>query len=413
MRKICRHRSSHGSARLAALCGMVFVAGCGGSDSGNVPTSTTVNSSTLGASQRSQASYRGKSVHHDQAACNMLYSFQGTDGAHPGAGLTAIKDTLYGTTEQGGTYYYGGTVFSYKSGTETVLHDFTGAPDGASPYAGLLDVGKTLYGTTLNGGTYNDGTVFSITADGGKYRVLHSFAGALDGANPTYAGLINVGGTLYGTTSSGGTGRYSAGTVYSITKSGVEKVIYNFQNTPDGGNPEAGLIYYKGAFYGTTYNGGTAGMGTVFKLTPDGTETVLHSFTGQPDGENTIGSLLEYKGNFYGTNQNGGADGYGSVFKVSPSGEESVLHSFPVNGYSPRAGLIEVKGTFYGTSYGYNQPGPIFSVTPEGVENVVCTFMGSGKTYSLAPLLYFDGALYGSTFNEGSEDYGGIFNVAL
>jgi uncharacterized repeat protein (TIGR03803 family) len=355
-------------------------------------------------------------VHHDQAACNLLYSFQGLE-KNPLAGLTAIKDTLYGTTT--GRYVSYGTVFSYnsKSGKETVLHSFAGTPsDGEDPKAGLLAVGKKLYGTTDSGGTYNDGTVFSITAGGEKYHVLYNF-GAYngDGESPD-AELINVGGTLYGTTVGGGV--EGNGTVYSITKSGVEKVLYAFQGIPDGDGPLAGLVYYKGAFYGTTHGGGTSGDGTVFKLTPDGTETVLYSFTGQPDGEFPQGTLIEYKGNFYGTTPQGGANGTGSVFKVSPSGEESVLFSFPeISGglhYGPQAGLIEVKGTFYGTAQGFNQPGPIFSVTPEGVENVVCTpYMGSDEASSYAPLLYFDGALYGTTYDGGSDDYGGIFNVAL
>jgi hypothetical protein len=53
-------------------------------------------------------------------------------------------------------------VFSFKSGTENVLHSFAGNPDGATPYAGLTNVNGVLYGTTYAGGT-GSGTVFSIT----------------------------------------------------------------------------------------------------------------------------------------------------------------------------------------------------------------------------------------------------------
>ena len=47
-----------------------------------------------------------------------------------------------------------GTVFSLsKSGVEKVMHSFSGAPDGALPYAGLINVKGTLYGTTWAGGS--------------------------------------------------------------------------------------------------------------------------------------------------------------------------------------------------------------------------------------------------------------------
>ena len=45
---------------------------------------------------------------------------------------------------------------------ETVLHSFAGAPDGAYPDASLIDVKGTLYGTTDSGGSYGDGTVFAL-----------------------------------------------------------------------------------------------------------------------------------------------------------------------------------------------------------------------------------------------------------
>ena len=87
-----------------------------------------------------------------------------------------------------------------------VLLAFGSAPRrlsrGKHPLAGLIDVNGTLYGTTNAGGGFGDGTVFSITADG-KEKILHRFRGGSDGAHPN-ADLINVNGTLYGTTEFGG-----------------------------------------------------------------------------------------------------------------------------------------------------------------------------------------------------------------
>ena len=53
---------------------------------------------------------------------------------------------------------------------------------------------------------------------------------------------------------------------------------YSFSGYPDGAYPEAGLLWYKDAFYGTTSAGGTQNGGTVFTLTPSGEERVIHSF---------------------------------------------------------------------------------------------------------------------------------------
>ena len=77
---------------------------------------------------------------------------------------------------------------------ETVLYSFQGGDDGAFPQGSLIDVDGTLYGTTGAGGANNAGTVFSITP-GGAESVLYSFKGGDDGAFPQ-AGLIEVDGAL-------------------------------------------------------------------------------------------------------------------------------------------------------------------------------------------------------------------------
>ncbi len=191
-----------------------------------------------------------------------MYSFaNGSDGATPQAGLVHFKGAFFGTTQNGGANS-DGTVFKVTStGTETVLHSFAGGSDGATPLAGLVAVGATLYGTTSNGGAYGPsatGTVFSITAEG-KETVLHSFGSVGDGADPN-AALIDVGGTLYGTTAEGGAA--GLGSVFSITPSGAESVLCS----PGGEIPSAGLVNVKGTLYGTTKDGGSQPAGTVFSL---------------------------------------------------------------------------------------------------------------------------------------------------
>ena len=94
------------------------------------------------------------------------------------------------------------------SGTETILHTFTGGADGAYPHAGLVrDAAGNLYSTTGGGGgstvcSDGCGTVFKVRPSGTE-TVLYSFTGGADGRTP-YAGLLrDAAGNLYGTTYSG------------------------------------------------------------------------------------------------------------------------------------------------------------------------------------------------------------------
>jgi uncharacterized repeat protein (TIGR03803 family) len=43
-----------------------------------------------------------------------------------------------------------------------VLHSFIGGPDSASPTGALVEIGGTLYGTTALAGPSRCGTIFSI-----------------------------------------------------------------------------------------------------------------------------------------------------------------------------------------------------------------------------------------------------------
>jgi uncharacterized repeat protein (TIGR03803 family) len=131
----------------------------------------------------------------------VLYSFCSlancTDGAQPLAGLTNIKGALYGTTYVGGANGNGlGTLFSVdaSTGAEKVLHSFGSDTDGSYPDAGLLDVKGTLYGTTPSGGAIGSGTLFSVDAGTGAEKVVYSFGrrGGEDGYDPQRAWLMST-----------------------------------------------------------------------------------------------------------------------------------------------------------------------------------------------------------------------------
>ena len=369
----------------------------------------------------------------------VLYSFCAQpgcmDGTHPQAGL--VLDTagnLYGTTNDGGANGKG-TVFEVSgSGTETVLYSFcalSGCKDGYHPHAGLiLDTMGNLYGTTYDGGAHQAGTVFEIS--GSAETVLYSFcvlSHCRDGYYPR-AGLVRDNhGNLYGTTQFNGA--YGGGTVFELSASGTETVLYSFCAQPgcvDGSGPRAGLVLdTSGNLYGTTYNGGANGKGMVFKVSASGTEAVLYSFCAQsgcPDGSNPLaGLVLDTNGNLYGTTLKGGANGKGTVFEVSASGAETVLHSFCAqpgcrDGSSPQAGLVmDANGNLYGTTYyggAKRGRGTVFELSPNGTETVLHSFSANGiDGYNPVAGLVLDtkGNLYGTTLAGGANRGGTVFEV--
>jgi len=368
----------------------------------------------------------------------VLYSFgsQAGDGYGPWAGLIRIPiGELYGTTVGGGAYGYG-TVFRVPSaGQEIVLYNFgTQSGDGAYPYAGvIMDKKSNLYGTTWSGGADNAGTVFKLTGML-EETVLYSFCsqeGCADGAYP-YAGVImDKKSNLYGTTRSGGAD--NNGTVFKVTPTGAETVLYSFCSQPgcsDGANPLAGVIMdTKGNLYGTTPLGGANNNGTVFKLSSTGGETVLYSFCSQSgcsDGSNpNAGVIMDKKGNLYGTTSGGGY-GYGTVFKLSSTGTETVLYSF-TNGYTdgqePYAGpVMGKKGNLYGaSSYGPSgNYGALFELSPPRKKGGAWTFTslhafnsgsGDGLEPFGTPILDGEGNVYGTTFQGGAYGYGTVWKV--
>ncbi|HLY02982.1 MAG TPA: choice-of-anchor tandem repeat GloVer-containing protein [Candidatus Cybelea sp.] len=429
---------------IAMLFSAAFLAACGGGNNGppaSPPISITPqiaapqSASTGSAPQRLEPSFAG----HPRTSVNFktLYSFKGgKDGRTVAAGLIAVNGVLYGTTEEGGSatgcYSEGGfgcgTAFSVSTtGKEKVIYRSDTVT--AFPAAPLVNVNGVLYGTA-QGGSNSDGVIFKLTPSGSRYTasVLYNFKGGTDGAEPG-AGLIDVNGVLYGTTTVGGrgscvTGRAGCGTVFSVTTSGQESVLYRFKGGKDGGFPIAGLTDVNGVLYGTTFVGGSSGhkciytstgCGTVFSVTASGQETVLHRFKGgdgsKADGALPEASLTDVGGTLYGTTTNGG--GYynsGIIFKLAPSGTGyDIAYRFNAQPLAdPKAALIDVNGVLYGTA-----GGPIFSydVASGGVELVYESADSSNS------LLYMDGTFYGTTENGGdgpcSGGCGSVFEFTL
>ena len=210
---------------------------------------------------------------------------------------------------------------------------------GAGPNAGLLLLGGTLYGTTSAGGSNTYGTIFSVNTDGSGFASLHSFDLG-HGGRPA-GNLVAAGPTLYGTAAFGGANQ--GGVVFALNTNGsAYSNIYQFKfslPTP-GESPLCGLVLAGGALYGTTEYGGAYDHGTVYSVPTNGVGFAsLHDFV-NPSGQN---GNLNYDGLFplsrlvlagatlYGVAEGGGSFARGTVFAVETNnpGSFRVLHYFP------------------------------------------------------------------------------------
>jgi uncharacterized repeat protein (TIGR03803 family) len=276
---------------------------------------------------------------------SVLYNFtNGSDGATPLSGLTSDgKGNLYGTTNSGGSGY--GTLFKLESSgsnwTLSPLYSFTSGADGASPTARLrIRPNGTVYGTTSAGGSSGAGTVFNLDSSGES--LLYAFLGGSDGSQPSPGDLVfDRRGNIYGTTSAGGAN--GNGTVYELIrrKKGAwkEKLLYSFGQGTDGTVPVGGVTFgTPDTLYGTTSTGGAYGYGTVYQLKRSGsawTETILYNFQDGNDGGTPYAGVIRDKsGNLYGAAISGGdgAGGGGTVFELSPANGSwtyTVLYSWP------------------------------------------------------------------------------------
>src|ERR1700723_2319740 len=313
----------------------------------------------------------------------------------------------------------------------SVIHNFTGGGDGANPLGGFFIAGEELYGTASSGGSSGVGVVFRLSTSGGE-TVLHEFSGGTDGANPQGSLVMDKAGNFYGTTNIGGVS--NAGTVFKVTRKGVETVLYSFTGKPDGANPVAGLAMDKaGNLYGTTTAGGSSGNGAVFKLAvPQGTGgawggEVLYSFAAGTDGNTRIaGVTFDAPANLYGTTSAGGTDGDGTVFELTPSTPswtENILHNFLLgsDGGVPYAGLVLEGETFYGATTeggegGQNGGGTIFKLTKRNGAWAFSEFYGLsgwGIAGSYRNLLMVGSKIYATTHCDGQNKAGTVYELSL
>jgi hypothetical protein len=273
----------------------------------------------------------------------------------------------------------------------------------------VVDSAGNVYVTLLNYGAYGYGTVAELVLEPGgngqapfwSQQTLYDFTGGSDGAYPEGGLIMDKGGNLYGTTSSGGgTGYLGVAFKLHPTAKGTwkESVLYAFGANTDGTvgyAPAGSLIFDKaGNLYGTThtsFQNGSYGPGAVYKLTRSGQITSLYLFT---QGDTGAGVVFDKDGNLYGAAFSSGncpGEGCGIVYELTPPADgqtttwtETALYNFtggsdgaetPYAYTLPPTPLFDNAGNLYGTTFGggenYGNAG--FGVVYKLVPNPVAT----------------------------------------
>jgi len=356
-----------------------------------------------------------------------LYRFTGQNDCAgaiiTGSGGVLYGALPYGGTSGTGTIFKLTPPASGATGwTMTSVYAFGGCTASTSNAPGNLVAGPggVLYGITAKCGDFGTGAVFKLTPPSSGQTSwteseLYSFA-----ADSVALTSLSIGtnGVLYGTLPV----PYGSGAIAALSPpaSGqtawTQTVIYIFDTVAGGSTPVASVIPGAGgSLYGTTTTGGAYGYGTAFKLSPPASgktqwrETVLHSFTGA-DGGTVATALVKGPGGLlYGAASIGGASGNGTVFSLTlptathPAPVETPLYAFSgVAAVGPNATLVgDGTGALYGISGSGNSA--VFKLTPPSTGQTAWAYeqlgtFGIGKnlgTPQASLIVGKNGVLYG------------------
>ncbi len=307
------------------------------------------------------------------------------------------------------------------------VYRFQGHDDGNRVFSNLLNQGGIFYGVTSQGGTSHNGTVFSFDPATGAKNVIYNVPGGKIGKYPS-APLTLHDSVLVATNSEGGSANcsYGCGTLFTVDPARQSgKLLYDFLGGTDGEAPNGGLVYARGAYFGTTlFGGGTdcnfgLGCGVLFKVDArSGAEHVVLRFASGRDGYEPVAGLTRHGDTLYGTTWLGGPHGNGAVFSFDlATGKETVLYGFAggADGGGPSQPLLYADGTLYGATQwggvsgdcepvGSTGCGTVFAIDPAtGAKTTLYAFQGFDDGAEPNALAYRHGVLFGTTAEGGGR----------
>ncbi|WP_299108855.1 MBG domain-containing protein, partial [uncultured Tenacibaculum sp.] len=189
--------------------------------------------------------------------------------AAPIGGLTEANGKLWGVTQFGGHTFAGG-VYSINSDgtgyTEAYLFPSSGLP--GQPRAKLTLANNKLWGTaSSNGGGIFTIDPTTITQAGTGYSLVHRFGFS---GGESLSTLTTVGNQLFGIWREGGAN--SAGVLFRINDNGTNYgTLHDWPFSGGARLPFSSLTIDGGTLFGSTTTGGTNNLGTLYKIKTDGT----------------------------------------------------------------------------------------------------------------------------------------------
>jgi uncharacterized repeat protein (TIGR03803 family) len=337
-------------------------------------------------------------VSHAQAQKRIWGTFDGgvyhvkLDGSEFVTAL--VVDSAFGDEPRGISQTSDGSIIGVNGdwGPESGGSLFKLSSTGAHRLA-TFDYPGPFYATEVSDGQYcgvrsdaigRGGSTFRINADGSGYSENY-FTRPLFGGNNQLIKASN--GLIYGLQNDEIGER---GYVYRVDASTV--TIVHYLSTVVGRNPIAKFIEGGDGFlYAPAIEGGRFGHGTVFKMSLDGSILSRVCSFDSIHGARPLGELaIDGAGVLYGTTESGGTYNKGVIYKVNKNGTGfTVLHHF--NGEWGSGFVVLDGNTLYGTSFGPDYTGFIFSIHTDGTGyRHVYDFPGSYNTLPQDRLIIID-----------------------
>jgi uncharacterized repeat protein (TIGR03803 family) len=359
----------------------------------------------------------------------VLHAFTGgADGANPL--VDVVQDeagNTYGTAIQGGNNCTSsqvspgsgcGTLWKIDTnGHFSVLVTFTGSANGAAPVYLRYHAGK-LFGSTAGGGAADQGVLYRVQTNGGKFTILHDFNGT-DGCIAGPPDWDRAGDLI----DPARCGAHNSGEIFKITPEGAFSVLYS---SPEGGASPGNIIAHGLHTAYTVLNdpscaSSASACGSIASIDPaTGALTQLRGLAGTHTGtgDQLFGRIdgTLFGLSFLGTEGTGGEYNYGAFIAYRPAHDRLIiLHQInpQTDGWAMSLPVAGAPGTFYGTSfYGGSvsgSGGDIYSITSNGTFTVLFNFtnaMYGGYPESTPVWNAATSTLYGAAYLYGPSSDG-------
>ena len=327
-----------------------------------------------------------------------LYSFPAGTAPVP-ATLTGANGMLYGTTAnfQNSTGA-GSTLFAFDPATRkrTTLYTFTGGADGSNVYD-LISDGGTLYGASSSG---TDNAVFAFDPTQRSFTPLYTVPCCI---NPH--GLIKINGTLHGISTNNAA---STSAIFAIDLHTLrERTVHTFRASSFPTPTPSSLTAIGTTLYGTLPFGGPSGNGTLFSI-DTATNAFATIYTFPTPAQGLLGALTAIGGTLFGADQ---VNGTAAIFAFDPATDtQTTVTSFATPPYATAQDFVAVNGKLVGALDSFSAS-LLFSIDPATAAiATIHSFTGFAGTGN-SPLIRAAGALYGTTTGTGAYSLGAVIRV--